>query len=266
MTEGTVALTNDVTIEIDEDCEVVVDPGQDGSLRVEASPGVLVGGQPQINLKNGAYLTVHSGDYSNIIPLKNSGGTFTIESGATASFAGQVDKQVGNPAYLQTAGITRLYYGAELISDMTMSGGKLAAIEAAFEDTSYITGDLKITGGEIFIGYGSGPHAYGQLYITGNVTWTGGTYRPVLDGEVDMGESDFWTTTGTLTVGGTAALAPGAIDGESNIILPDHADMHWELLFADGGITVNNNPAITGPWVIDPMPANPVKEWNLKST
>src|SRR5688500_7860818 len=57
--------------------------------------------------------------------------------------------------------------------------------------TATITGMLHITGGDIVICDRSTPHHYGTLYVSGDVVFKGGTYRPVVDVSLS-GHCDVW--------------------------------------------------------------------------
>ena len=57
--------------------------------------------------------------------------------------------------------------------------------------------------------------------------------------------------TGTITIGGTAAIAPGAVDGENNPVSPP-AEMAWFALRSDLGITnANGTPSILSGWALE---------------
>lgn len=192
-----------------------------------------------------------------------------LNSGTLATFAGEVDKQNGGPSFRQVAGVT--YLGAGSILDLNeatdaflMSGGALSIQLNEGSGQIEIRGNVKITGGDIISGANSNgdTHLFGTLFVHGNVNWTGGTYRPFVSADTDY-VSDVWISTGTFTIGGTAAIVPTAVDGENNAVTPTDP-LIWNLFISDGGITnANGTPSLGNNWGWDKDPN--AKWWKLKS-
>ena len=271
MKAGTVEFTAVGEINVEADSGIAVDPGPQDEILLKASGGTITA--HQINILPNAYVELLSGNWIHKGPVLNRG-SFTLTSGTSAEFYETVDGGQGAPSFKQTEGITKLYHDALLSvhhepGGMLITGGKLSTIATLYGASASIRGNLTVTGGEVVIGDGSVPHIFGTLYVyDGNVVWTGGTYRPVVEGDRVNGFADLWYCAGSFTMGGTAALAPGTIDGEGNeMTAPQQANWTWLIIRGDLGVTSNNNaPSITGPWVNDPVPGNPVKFWQIKST
>jgi hypothetical protein len=271
MKAGTVQVTNnDQVFEVNDGCGAEVDPGTEDDFEISASgacSGLLAYSKP------GGYWRVLSGRWVQYGSFLNEG-EFTLRSGVKADLR---DPGTTLPkSFVQQGAVsnTRLEYGSELTvqKGMQILGGKLfTAVGATTADVAYIRGNLTVSGGDIYIGYGSDfenhPHCYGTLYVDGNVTWSGGTYRPVIQPEVE-GTSDLWWANGTFTVGPDAVLAPGSVDGEGYVAPPAAPDLRWVILRANGGIVMGNNtpPQTQGDWwVLETGPGNPTTEWRVKS-
>jgi hypothetical protein len=264
---GTINLLNDGWLfNINENSGLNVDPGAPYTFEIASSFPIYNG--VQLNIIRG-WVKVVSGSWNNLTPLKMTGGSLTLESGTYANFSGSVDNQMNGPSVLQAAGNTVLAADAKLHATvgMLMSGGniiqKTGTKPQDFQGN--ILGNLTISGGDIlFENMASGDnHEFGEFKVQGGVTWTGGTYRPWLSADSN-GVSDRWTITGTLTVGGTAEIAPGCVDGENNQVFPE-SGMQWTVLTAVGGITRNAGPTVNpAQWIFVPF-GNPENRWDLKS-
>ena len=266
-----------------------------GNLNINANSGFIVAPGPgkisysedlefyegnYTNIAANAWLTVESGTFATR-PIMVSGGVFTLWGDTTARVKGEI-KGTADASYMQTAGATYLTGGSTLWVHNTalFTGGQLSTLTTTGTDgltstmssTATIKGNLTNTGADVTIGDEDGTfegHVYGMLLVFGNVNWTGGTYRPVLNGDFNNGHADTWFASGTFTIGGTATIAPVAIDGEGNPIQfpPLESGWKWLVIMSLGGITANNNsPAITGPWVIVPSASKPPLLWYLQST
>lgn len=135
-----------------------------------------------------------------------------------------------------------------------------------------------VRGGEVVILEGAanrpilstGVPRFGRLWVTGNVDWTGGVYRPVvhatqgslaLDPDLQVffwkpGEyADWWTSTGTFSIGGQAQIAPGAVDnlGVRNAQQPKK-DEKWIVLTGAPLVVAPNTPTMLPPRAPTPNP------------
>ncbi len=263
---GTVNLANSANVNIDTTSSFEVDPGEDNV----ASVGVALGGpgnSTQITNKN--WLEVRSGTFITR-PIYVQGGTFTLKPDTYADVWGEIGGQ-GGPSYKQTSGVTYLGDGSTLRVENSalFTGGKLSTLSSSATQSADATiiGNVTDTGADVTICDGVlAGHCYGTLFVDGNVNWTGGSYRPVIDGTMQDGESDLWEASGTFTIGGAATLAPCAIDCAGNTIFPYESGWTWLVIQGDLGIiAANNTPAIVGPWVNAQGPGNPPLRWYIQS-
>lgn len=168
--------------------------------------------------------------------------------------------------------ITALADGSELraFGDVSIENGKLSTIaysESEEHEATIKCVTLKVSGGEIVLGDGSIPHIFSELWVMGDVIWTGGTYRPVVDGSRNGGAADCWYTDGTFSVGGSTVIAPGSIDYEGECT-PYESNWLWEIIHADAGITVQAGsapPTVTGYFQLYFEPDDTVFSWKIKS-
>ena len=199
--EGTINVTNTGTeLNINAGCGMLVDPGADASA-VFSSANVTFRGQININGEQ-SWLKVYSGRLDSLMPLKNSGGSLILLPNTLSTFQGEVDGVGDGPSVRQTAGAMYLYQGSILeVSDaafgLIMSGGVLSIqLDQGFGPAEII-GDVKISGGDIVSGANDtgDNHLFGTLKVEGNVSWTGGTYRPFV-GVASPENYDHWFATG----------------------------------------------------------------------
>ncbi len=109
-----------------------------------------------------------------------------------------------------------------------------------------ITGNLTFEGGSIqfdppFIPQGSKVYIYANLSVTGNVTWSGGTYMPGVDYSTFVGTfADEWNIGGTLTL--TLKNTDAIQDVPQNVqvgVTPPKGTLYWIL--GAKAVTNNNN-------------------------
>lgn len=242
---GTVSVINDgVEIDINANCGMEADPGQDNKASYEKGGTVTFGAVMKIQGAD-SYFTVLSGTFETSGKIQNSG-KVTLRSLTTLACSDP------GTAYSQTAGATVLHGGSGLIAleNMEISGGKLLTVDAdRWNALCRITAqELKITGGKIAINHDPdeplGVHTFGVLRCNANVTWTGGSFHPLVPYDVDEGAADKWYASGTFTIGGTASLVPVAIV-TSNPPIPTDPVVGFRWLVLEGGRFPNNNaPAI----------------------
>jgi hypothetical protein len=263
MGEGTIELTNDgIEIDVEANCAFDVNPGTSAVAEIS---NLL---STHIQISANAAITVLSGTFQAAGRLTNAG-SFTLMLNTGAAFPGVVGNDV---AYLQTGGQTLLSNGSTLHTDASkdvkITGGTLGTMSSTSDatTTATISSNLEVTGGNILIGVGTVPHTFGTLQVSGNVVWTGGTYRPVVFGTQDNGSADLWLATGTFTIGAGATIAPGCVDDEGLEMTPVEANLRWLILQGNGGIT--GNPTFDANWAfLDPVmnPGQPVTQWKIKS-
>jgi adhesin HecA-like repeat protein len=269
MKAGTIEFTNNnIQFYIGALSNVIADPGTNQTVSLTDIYG------PTVWLRSDGNMTLNSGGILNAGKMTNAG-SFTIKAGTIASFRG-VDGD--GDAYRQTGGGTYIYGESMLATGLQKSvaieGGTLATISDGPPGfgmgdctVNISTQDLDVSGGDIYINFGASAHvSFGTLRVIGSVIWIGGTFHPFVEGNVNKGQADMWTARDTFTIGGTAALAPTAIDEEWIPCMPT-SGFQWQLLWAGKGIgPANTFPTYdTGVWGITPqaVAGKPVTIWYL---
>jgi hypothetical protein len=280
MGAGTISITNaGPEVNIEANSKLVIDAGVGGILAL-----TTLAGASQINLKAGGELAAQAGRWESDAPLKNTGGTFTVDTRAFALFSGAVIGDAGGRSIVQTSGTTRLYCFSDASptnarlnaqNGMLMSGGTLAVrptqngFELGGPATIRLGGladkTLTISGGQIIYedNYLGDNHVFAELKITGHVNWTGGTYRPFVSADFES-EADLWRVEGSFSIGGTAAVAATAVDGENNSVPPPTGKL-WLFLIGGEGITnAAGTPTINPGWSFATDDLNPHVRWFLQ--
>jgi hypothetical protein len=188
-------------------------------LSATGNPTILAG-QPQLgnppNRLSGAtgQLTI-SNSFRSDTPWLVDGATLKIINERTAEFKGNVAG--AGTVSLELSGTTgkiQIENGSTLKvqNGVSLTGGKLSTlVGAAVTTTATIDGKVMNSGADVVICDGSTPHVYGRLSVIGEVSFTGGTYRPVVNAG-ENGIADRWTSTGNFTVGGAAKLEIRALN------------------------------------------------------
>jgi hypothetical protein len=173
------------------------------------------------------------------------------------------------PAYSQVRSAANTYIESESKITVTnqdsyvqISGGHLSTLAraGAAVQTATIDGKLQLDGSggqvDIVICDGSTPHVFGTLFVTGDINWQAGTFRPVVNAS-NPPEADLWRTSGKFTVGGQAQLAPGTIN-----IPPGGMPANQLWLFLQGDDRIDGTPpaVIGGIYTVSPS-GSPVKKW-----
>jgi hypothetical protein len=265
---GTLNFTNGGALDIGEFCMVDVEP--------EVNADVTFGGQPnpfgasQINLKAGGYLRVKTPQamgravFAPNLPLKNTGGDLEIQKFVDVTFTGLVGGIGGNRSLQQDDGRLLLWNDATLTVEngIELRKGLLRtiAIGGGANQTATINGDMLNSGADIEINY-SGPlppgHVFGgELFVSGDVIWAGGKYRPYVDAS-QPGKADLWHVGKTLTVQFVPELAPAVVGGA----VP--ANSTWLIIKAN--TKIDGIPPAMDDWTIVTDAASPPKMWYLKS-
>ena len=217
-------------------------------------------GQGQVTIKPGGRAAFHGPGVNHCqLPILNQGGEFWVLGGVTANVTGRIGdgpsvRQDSGTTYIQGGSILAAFWGA------LFSGGKLSTSANTGGGSQVATIDsvnVTNTGADVVIGDGSSPHVTGTLLCTGTVNWTGGTYRPVIDGQAKT--CDVWRSQGKFTVGQGVALAPGTING-GNILATD------VFLFLEGLGTIEGTPPVPTGGVNYTVvtEGNPVTKWYFK--
>lgn len=273
LSAGTIDITNDgEEIDVGANCGVNVDPGSGLTTTLTS----LV--STHIRVRANASWTMNSGTFLAAGEMTNSG-TVTLKPDTTVFFPGVANN---NYAYFQDGGATYLY-GSQSSNGVFTAPGKKVLISGGMLDTIFddgqsgynpqanIASDLVITGGDIYINYvpGVAHTVYGQLYVAGNVTWTGGTFHPFVEGNVNAGisptYSDFWTISGSLSIGGTAALDPTSV--VAGLPAAATSGNQWGIIMASNGITaLAGTPSYdTNLWGIVPVQGGNTTTWKLEA-
>jgi hypothetical protein len=259
--------TNDGGVEVEEYCSMTLAPGRAGKGILTTN--ARAGGVTQFDVVAGAFFTV-AGDgtgasndlciWANNIPLKNNG-LFTAGNYVEANFGGQVDGNVFGPSFLQAGGNSRIENGSSLVpvNGYTITGGKLSTLAWGLENTANIEGKMTMSGGDLVIDdEGTGTHPkYGTLKVLGDVSWSGGTYHPVVN---TNGSADLWWSTGTFTYSG-GSIWPGTLGG-----VPGKG-ASFLVIRGDGGIVGVPPTPMGGDVVSYIITSNsPVTKWFLQKT
>jgi hypothetical protein len=152
-------------------------------------------------------------------------------------------------------------------SRIALTSGTLMTLAGGTSNTVVITVPTLVnTGADVVINGptpANGPHTAGELHCIGDVAWSGGTYRPVVD--AGNNTTDLWACSGTFTVQQGAKIAPGTINIPAGGIAKG-ATFGPILEGGDGGI-VGAPPAVDSPLVTyDILTNNPVTQWILRKT
>lgn len=229
---GTLNVTKDaIELRVSGTSTLKVDPG--------AAAYAVIGGlfSTHIHIKPNASATVLTG-YFNAKSRATNEGSFTLNAGTTANFSGSIESTI---AYLQkSGGKTFLTNNSHLTTAVSKSigieGGILATLSGG-PNTDTIaqiaTNRLIVTGGDIYINYGSEGYAtFGLLFVSGEVLWNGGTFHSFVS---QNGDSDKWFAT-KFTIGGTAAFSVTSLAGEWTPTPPTSGSV-WTIL-------ISNNPIV----------------------
>jgi hypothetical protein len=237
---GTIDLTNSgLTFDVTSSCSFNVDPGLGLSAVISSTLGT------RFRVRAGSTWTLRTGDWSTLGDVRNEG-TFTLMGETTARIinnAPDPNDPTSFYSYLQSAGATYLY-GSSAIQ--TAAGVKIAAgiLATKYADTERSSTDcsagitateLSVTGGDIYIGYGSTHVAFGTLSVTGGVNWTGGTYHPCVRSyaETLLGESDRWEASDRFEIANNATITPIVIDAEGAVVEQAESGKVYVIIKAD---------------------------------
>jgi hypothetical protein len=287
---GTVTFGNGAGIFVLEYCNVQMKPQQDAFLVTVGTvntvttsrSGIYVGTRGSVQVVAPAGLPANTwakleGDN---FTLRVEGGDYKEDAGIEAKFTGHVGPGDTGPSVKMTAGRIALQHGrlghsteSQIVAThgVELTGGKLSTLANGVSDRGVvIDGNLVNSGADIWFCEGATtfPSGFGGLHVNGNVTWTGGTFRPVVSAaQGGLGKSTRWTSTMTFTVGGTAKIAPGGVSASGTLNVRPPAGMTWPIIQADVAI-VNNAyvPPVEGGWAqLIIVAGNPCKEWKLES-
>jgi hypothetical protein len=272
---GTVNFAGGDGMDVGEYCSVTVAPGQPPATVVLAYTADFdPQGNPRtrtLQLHSGSAFTVVSGPFTSQFPLQNDGGVFEVRGGASASFSGTLTYTLtGFPvpffagSFLQAGGTTRLHGGSTLTAanGAAMWGGELVVDARAGVGTATVQGNLSVGGGKVWFSLNavnSQIVAYGTLEVTGNVSWSGGTYEPWIDWD-RQGDNCFWHCTGTMTISGSASIVPKPLAWNTTSV----AGRTWTVIGSNQGIT--GTPGVSAGYALDPVGANPVSGWTVRKT
>jgi hypothetical protein len=293
-TDGTFYWNNGACLDVVDDSEVDITP-----QLVNVMFNAQQGAGSQINVIRGRLRFIGTKDtLANYQPVNIDGGTLLVRCvGATVHVTGDVanDSSKGS-VYMSTAatGNLAIRNGAtlEVADGVVAMGGKISTPWTQTSTAATIEGDVANYGADVVILDGTSPRPlvggsamFGQLLVDGNVTWTGGTYRPVVNAtqgslqEVwtqDTSSSswvldryaDRWNATGTFTISGTPSIAPGTVNGANGQLNPwPNRGLAWIVITA-GNLALCSPVSYASPWtgvttawadngVFNPAPANP---------
>jgi hypothetical protein len=282
LSAGTLTLANGASLTLNGNSSFVVDPGEENTATLNEFGAAA---PPPIVVTTTNSVTIKSGQNNTIGPVAVSGGTFTLQSQASVVIVGQLQN---GPTFWQSSGKTILGAGSNLglqqddSGNMVVSGGTLMRQTASDGDSSLPTsadigGNLTVTGGDIYVetpgasGVAIANNGFGTLYVLGNVTWTGGTYHPIVMGVAQDGmvgnataPSDKWSATKTFTIGIFVTIDPIVLDSDYGYTGAPYGDGIWLVLRGGGGIIGNPNAVgLDAPWSITTGGVAPVTLWYL---
>lgn len=266
---GTVEFRNAAHLEVDQLCSVQLGTASGASVFLRR-----INPASQFKLKGGMTLTNAENNETDL-PLNITGGTLKVT--AKLKVNGDLANIPGAGSVVMSSGTIQIKQGATLQPQkgLKMSGGTLTTLQngTGVQTNATVSGDLVISGGEITYlqdAPNRKPDAqliYGRLRVTGDMTWTGGTYRPVVYAPGGNASACDWLSIlGTLAVTGGATgakIAPGAIDDNGTYNAQQPAPTaSWTILTAFGGITVTSPaPTVEGPWHLQAGVGTPVTYW-----
>ncbi len=131
-----------------------------------------------------------------------------------------------------------------------ISGGTFSTVSGqlplgfATEETVYIAGDMKVTGGTLTLGSADGLRQFGALQVIGNVVFEGGEFKTKVNGTPTNVERDLWTCTGKFTIKAAAKVSPTVLHEPSGGV----AGRFWEVIIADDKFTDATKPTMSTAW------------------
>jgi hypothetical protein len=273
ITDGTFDWNNGSDLVCADDSEVDVEPENADCVfnAPQDQPG-------QVNIPGGVIKSAGPKNWQvNNMPAKVEGGELFVDCpGATASFTGNVDKNPNKGSVYMTTDGKRI----AIVVDSTLAaangvvtdGGKISTVQNSAQlrhRTATIQRDLTDSAADVVILDGTSPRPmlgggqlplFGQLLVKGNVWWSGGTYRPVVDNEQDCRESiagvptwvpqdyaDLWTATGTFSISSDAMIIAGTVDDQTGNLNAALAagPLYWIVI---QGAPLCGLPGYTAPW------------------
>jgi hypothetical protein len=213
----------------------------------------------QTNVQAGSTVTVTptstEGEFAGEkVPVNVAGGTFKVVNRAKVQLSGRVGGGQGAGSIEMSLGNIAIQNGSTVVADdngMKLSGGVLTTLKLGDgpQDSANIKGTIVNSGADITPladaptrGFGGGVY-FGGLNCTGDVTWTGGAYRPCIYGPQGGGEgtadtADLWYIIGKLTIGGSAKVGLVVVGANGNQQTPPApaAGQRWLIIETTVGI------------------------------
>ena len=231
---------------VDSLCQARVVPPLDAQVSFTASNSTQAGdptGKKKIEVKTGGEFSVNRRpadvndarrvQYRSELGILNSGGLVTILGRTDVTLTGDVAGATPFEKWGYRQPTDGLGVGLQLENGCKLSTTKGVSIEAgvlytlalvdadnkplANQPDAYIDGPVTISGGGIFLvknlsaAIPESQGCFGVLFITGDVTWSGGFFSPRL--KPGTASADRLHVEGTLSISGTANVGPGSVTG-----------------------------------------------------
>ncbi len=256
----------------------------DGTIQGIGLPDIFVGEfcklqRPAANLwlklnqigkveMNGGEITLHCVESDSYL-LINGGKVILKANGTgpalntdTVIFKGRIGAQ--GPSVKIDGGTLELQCGVTLKANFgfEMANGALVTRPttiAGGNNISLIRADAKISGGDISIGKPvEGNPVYATLTVDGDVTWTGGTYRPYINSTSNTFEATTWKASSTFYTTNGATITPD-VQGAGNPL-----GKTWIVIEANK-IQGTGDPSAGINWTVT-KEGNPTKKMGVKGT
>jgi hypothetical protein len=248
--QGTVTFAGGTGMKIGASCLAKLQPSGANGVQFQASDNA--NGKYKI-INQGEFRVMHFGGTiyvsgKSALPMLVDGGDLILEWKTGMEFNNSYTASVGGVqtplgSVVMNAGEVSVAVASTLkVSEgMLMTSGEINAHVPAEADAgednrrATIDGNLTVSGGVISFDYAllgwSGYEAY--LSATGNIVWSGGTFKPVINNSTLEAKSQ-WRCNGTFTIQGTAPLVD-PFRMNPNVDPP--AGRTWTVLHGGGGVT-----------------------------
>lgn len=271
MREGTIQLNKDgIELNTRPGSILAVIPGVLKMVVWEASQNWITKGM----IWPGATWTVEAGAGFRMHGQIQNAGTVILEPDALVEITGGAEDIAY--AQAQVSGFpppaTYLHGSSQLITAATkkilIDGGILATVysEDAGGNAILKCDVLEINHTDIYVNYGQPSHTnFGELVVTGNILWKGGTFRPFVYAGTG-GATDVWRASGLFTID-SGTIAPIYLDSDYGTSSFPTSGSKWRVLETDLFFANANPPSVDNAslWRMESfiVAVTVVKAWDL---